>query len=277
MSEWQRSDNKWRQGYLLDSDALSHFGLVHTTDPDKTVVIVISQDCDLTNSPLKEPMVEIVVGHFIDKHDGNNTKAKNARTLHIPLDSNNKHWAEFVATDKKQINKIELNEFNPHTNLNLEPENLATLQLWLASRYRRSAFPDQFERRLQNAKLKTKISNIATRLGEHISGIFFDVDAGISYGDKEPDDIYILDIIVLYTTEPDPDKAFQDADCMVQEFKKVFKNALFTPTGSWQQIELRFCDAISEGALTYETFRGLKKWNLDHLSISDELELPMVE
>jgi hypothetical protein len=37
--------------------------------------------CDLAQLPETEPMIEVVVGHRIEKADGNYTHAKNARTL----------------------------------------------------------------------------------------------------------------------------------------------------------------------------------------------------
>lgn len=278
MTDWQRSANPWRQGHLLDNDAITRLGICRAEQLYQTVVMVISQDCDLTQSPMQEPLVEIVKGRIIEKEDGNNTNAKTARKLHLLVESDDGQlWVEFIATDKSAVDKQLLCTFTPRTNACLTPENLATLQRWLASRYRRSAFPDQFEQRLRDAKLHTKISKLAKTYGTHLSGVFFDVDEGDEISRQEPDDTYLLDITILYTTAPDPEKAETDATTMAQEIKNAFEIALLKQLGKWQQIELRYCDAISEAALTYEMFRQLKKWHLDHLSLAEVPQLPMVE
>ncbi|MGL6410885.1 hypothetical protein ACSZMR_12905 [Aeromonas veronii] len=262
----------------MDHDAMIACNLCTSEELDETVVLVISQDCDLTQAPSQEPLIEVITGQILDRADGNNTNAKNARKLHIEIDrTGSQLWAEFIATSKSSVKKEDLIAFYPRKDVRLAPENLMTLQRWLASRYRRSAFPDQFEQRLKDAKLNTKISKLAKRLGTHLSGVFFDVDEGQEVDRNGADDTYLLDITILYTTEPDPVEAKRDADEMVDEIEKAFKDSLFKPYQKWQNIELRFCEAISEAALTYETFRQLKKWNLDHLSLAEVPQLPMVE
>lgn len=46
MTEWQRN-SPWRQGHLLDSDVATNLGFLHPDEPDRTLVFVISQDCDI--------------------------------------------------------------------------------------------------------------------------------------------------------------------------------------------------------------------------------------
>jgi hypothetical protein len=147
MSEWTRN-TPWRQGHLLSDAAIQAIGCTHPEYPDDAVVIVATHDCDLAQLPAKEPQVEVVVGRRIQKLDGNNTHAKSSRTLHIGFEGDGQLLAEFVVTEKRSIPKNVLVEFGPETNAKLSPPDLATFQLWLASRYRRSAFPDEFERRL---------------------------------------------------------------------------------------------------------------------------------
>ncbi len=68
--------------------------------------------------------------------------AKNARKLHVDFEGEAAFWAEFEATAKAAIAKRQLNEFAPRADSRLSPEKQAIFQMWLASRYRRSAFPD---------------------------------------------------------------------------------------------------------------------------------------
>ena len=160
MVEWNR-DTPWRQGHLLGDDAVEALGLQHAVALEQTLVIVASHDCDLAQAPEGEPVVEVVVGRLVTDKDGNCTHAKNARKLHIEFAGATVFWAEFEATAKVCIGKPALNESVPRADAQLSPENHAIFQMWLASRYRRSAFPDEFERRLTSKefKLHEKIAN----------------------------------------------------------------------------------------------------------------------
>ena len=87
MTEWQRN-SPWRQGHLLDSDVATNLGFLHPDEPDRTLVFVISQDCDIAQDPSVEPKIEIVIGRMIgdEVEKGNNTNAKNARKLCISFE-----------------------------------------------------------------------------------------------------------------------------------------------------------------------------------------------
>lgn len=271
MSEWNR-DTPWRQGHLLDHDAIEALGLTLPDLPvEQHAVVVASHDCDLAQSPHAEPLVEIIVGRMIERSDGNYTYAKTARKLHVQFSGNANFWGDLVATAKFSVPKSELCRFSPRTDAVLDAENRSIFQLWLASRYRRSAFPDEFEQRLKDSKLDAKISRVLKPHGESITGIFFDVDGGDEVKRDGPLDTYRLEIYVLYGDAPDPGAAAQIAETIATEIATAFEAKLIsTKDGMWQQIELASCEAISEAALSYQSFRQLKRWRLDHLSLGAE-------
>ncbi|MDX8378930.1 MAG: hypothetical protein R8K48_02630 [Gallionella sp.] len=156
MAEWGR-DTPWRQGYLLCANAIAALELARQENADQTVVIVATHDCDLAQLPEIEPYVEVIVGRKVDPLS-NCKNANSARKLHIEFNGNSTFWGEFVATDMRRLNKADLNSFMPGTDMQLTIENHNIFQLWLASRYRRSAFPDEFERRLtKETKLSRKL------------------------------------------------------------------------------------------------------------------------
>lgn len=266
--EWDR-ETPWRQGFLLQDDTIKQLSLSDSVnDENKVVVMVASHDCDLAQTPNNEPLVEVLVGLLIPEPNGNCTHAKNSRKLHIELRPG--VWAEFEATSKNSVCKILLNEHVPDLRSTLTPENHTTLQMWLASRYRRSAFPDEFERRLtdKSFKLDEKISKTLKPLGALIVGIFFDVDDGIETCRSGADDTYTLDITILHTSAPDVfEKAESAANDAVAAIEKAFKEKLLKQ-GKWQNIELRYCIAVSEDVLTYADFKRLKRWRLDHISLA---------
>jgi len=148
--------------------------------------------------------------------------------------------------------------------------------MWLASRYRRSAFPDEFERRLtRETKLYDKIARAVKLHGELISGVFFDVDEGVEVARVGPNDTYTLDITILHRAEPDFDAAMKAADAAAKAIEKAFKDKLFAPTKTWQHIELRSCEPLSESVLTYQVFKQLKRWRLDHISLAADPQQPV--
>ncbi|HMN94035.1 MAG TPA: hypothetical protein PKC60_12470 [Hydrogenophaga sp.] len=275
MAEWNR-DTPWRQGHLLGSEAVAAFSLSHAGEPEQTLVIVASHDCDLTQDPDVEPVVEVVVGRMLADKDGNCAHAKSARKLHVEFAGTSACWGEFEATAKVTLDKWLLNEFKPRTDAMLSPEDHATFQIWLASRYRRSAFPDEFERRLiRETKLHDKIARAVKPHGELISGIFFDVDEGVEVTRVGPNDTYTLDITILHRAEPDFDAAVKAADAAAKAIDKAFRDKLFAPTKTWQHIELRSCEPLSESVLTYQVFKQLKRWRLDHISLAADPQQPV--
>jgi hypothetical protein len=274
--EWSRN-TPWRQGDLLTNEAVKSTGMLHSESPSETLVIVATHDCDLTQLPDREPLIEVVVGRRVKKLEGNFTHAKNSRTLHIEFDSNEPLLAEFSSVEKRTIPKNVLVDYVPEPNTMLSPTVKATFQMWLASRYRRSAFPDEFENRLKEAKLHEKISKTVKPLGNIITAVFFDVDEGREVVRTEPDDIYGLDIILLYATEPDFDAAEKAADSAKDTIKQAFKEKLQDPqSGSWKYIELRYIDAISEEALSYRQAKVWKKWSLDYISLGADPQQPVL-
>ncbi|MEN9985459.1 MAG: hypothetical protein RI925_961 [Pseudomonadota bacterium] len=266
MAEWNRN-TPWRQGHLLSQDAITALGLRHAARSEQTVVIVASHDCDLAQAPEGEPKIEVVVGCRVTDKDGNCTHAKNARKLHVEFVGGDIFWAEFEAKAKSSIEKLKLNEFYPLSDVHLTSENHAIFQMWLASRYRRSAFPDEFERRLtQETKLADKIAKAVRPHGELITGVFFDVDEGAEVVRSGPDDTYTLDISILY--DPDVDATEHAASQAVDAIQTAFKAKLLMSNQRWQYIELRFCEAISESVLSYQEFKQLKRWRLEHISLA---------
>ena len=210
--------------------------------------------------------------------DGNCTHAKNARKLHVEFSGDATFWGEFEAVAKIAVDKLELNRFHPRTDTLLTVENHAIFQMWLASRYRRSAFPDEFERRLTSKefKLADRIAKAVKPHGELIAGVFFDVDEGKEMMRDGPGDTYTLDIIILHAADPDFMAAEAAAQKAAQAIESAFNEKLFAPTRTWQHIELRSCEPISESVLSYYEFKQLKRWRLEHISLAADPQQPVL-
>lgn len=270
-------NTSWRQGHVLTSAATHALNLLHPSAPNDTIVIVATHDCDVVQSCEAEPVVEVLVGRKIPAPDGNSTHGKSSRTLHIEVGGSSPFWLEVVATAKKNIGKAELFVFSPDSDAKLSPESCNTLQGWLAARYRRSAFPDEFETRLKEAKLVEKIKKAVEPSGTLITKVFFDVDEGEDCIRQGEADVYQLDIILLHVTEPDFYEAENAAQIAAASIKKAFEARLLDKaTLTWRSIELRDVDVVSEEAMSYRVFRNLKPWKLDHLSFGAEPQQPVM-
>jgi len=275
VAEWDR-DTPWRQGNLLGSDAIEALKLRYPESQEETLVVVATHDCDLAQPPDAEPRIDVVVGKLADKN-GNYAHAKSARRLHVEFTGAASFWAEFDAIAKTSIAKTDLLPFLPRTDAHLTPENHATFQMWLASRYRRSAFPDEFERRLtQETKLGEKIAKAIKPHGDLIAGVFFDVDEGEDFTRNGAADTYTLDITILHTAEPDFVAADKAATAAAKAIETAFKEKLFAPTKTWEHIELRSCEAVSESVMSYLEFKLLKRWRLDHISLAADPQQPVL-
>jgi hypothetical protein len=128
----------------------------------------------------------------------------------------------------------------------------------------------------KETKLADRIAKAVRPHGELITGVFFDVDDGEDIKHDGPDDTYKLDITILHAADPDFLKAGEAAKEAADVITKAFKGKLFTPNKAWKQIELRSCDPVSESVLSYQEFKQLRKWRLEHLSLSADPQQPLL-
>ncbi|MBI3231276.1 MAG: hypothetical protein HYZ45_14265 [Burkholderiales bacterium] len=284
MAAWDRN-TPWRQGFLLDEVACREIFAQEPLAQD-SVVIVVSHDCDLAQDVQYEPMLEIIVGQKVAKLDGNCANAKNARKLHLTFDGTEGHagfCAEFVANQKQSIAKQQLAPYSPLATHQLSLANHTTLQKWLASRYRRSAFPEEFERRLKHeGKVAEKIDKIMKPLAASILAVLFDVDGGEEVARTEADDPYVLRIFIMYAADavlpaghPDAGKNAKNAAQAVERIEEVFEKAMLHDE-QWRYIELQDCRAISEEVMTYARLKQLKQWRVEHMSLAADPQQELI-
>jgi hypothetical protein len=246
--------------------------LVGTDDSGTAVALVVSHDCDLIQSCEIEPSVEVIIGRRVAAADGNFTHGKNPRRLHLAVEQNGvPMYVDLLARDKGLIPKKGLAGELPDGGLVLSPRDRSLLQHWLAARYRRSAFPEEFERRLSVREIHKRIAKIVEPLGEHLIAIFFDVDEGRDLERQGAADVYTLSIDLLYSTERDPDAAKTAAQRAAEDISAILRKICYVAEeDSWQNIELKGCEPISDMAMTYADSVLLKKWNADYLSFRGE-------
>jgi len=263
MPEWGR-DTPWRQGSLVSASDLLTAGVELAGDDDGLVGIVVSHDCDIANSPDLEPDIEIIIARLDQPENGNFSHGKNSRTLQVNVNPKGASQArvELSATRKIVVSKSSLTGVPAGETLGDEKQ---ILQRWLASRYRRSAFPDDFDQRLDKTKLRAKLLDILKKHPTYIGGIFFEVDDGEDVAHAGEDDAYALRIYVLYVTSSDPQLAKADAEEVCTKITDAFKGRCFQK-GAWKWIELTDCKSISDEALSFAQSSRWQRWNADHIS-----------
>lgn len=276
MADWNR-DTPWRQGHVLTNESIVALGVVRAEDVGTALAIVISHDCDLAQEPETEESVEIIVANRIDVANGNFTHAKNSRKLHLECSIDGATtYLDMQAQHKTRITKAALADHAPAANVVVKPEDRSILQRWLAARYRRSAFPDEFERRLNDTGVTKRITKIVEPLGKYLVAVFFDVDEGVERDRKGEKDLYVLRIDLLYSTEDDPAAAQDAAEKAAIAIAAAFRERCFDAAGGWKWVELVGCEATSDEAMTYAMSTQLKRWNMDYLSLrADPPEEPM--
>ncbi|MNJ38444.1 hypothetical protein D3C77_332910 [compost metagenome] len=151
-------------------------------------------------------------------------------------------------------------------------------QRWLAARYRRSSFPDEFDRRLRDTKVAERLAKLFKDSGNHIPAVFFDVDQGTERTRDGSNDPYELSILVLYKTDEDPEIAEEAALAVAKAIGELFQNRCKIGAGqNWEWIELIDIDVISDEALTYGQSLNLTRWQADYVSLRSDPEQPIFD
>lgn len=288
MTRWDRSTT-WRQGHLLTPECVAAFALNEGIATGVVAAVVISHDCDLAQPSGTEPVVEVIVGRFLDgPPHGNFTHNKNLRRLHIECDGGTAARAfEIEATARRSIPKDSaggqpgLVDFEPSVAHRMTVRARNVLQHWLAARYRRAAFPDEFDRRLKDETgVAERLAKAFKDTGKHVSAVFFDVDDGMELQRSGPDELYEVRVTLLYATDEDPGATEAAATAASKRVEEIFKSRCTTERAGanvWQWIELQGVEVISDQALTYADSLQLTKWHADHISLRAEPEQPMLD
>lgn len=266
---WTR-DMPWRQGAILPGDAVQALGLQGKGSQDHALcVMVISHDCDLANDNLdQEPNVEVIVGRRLEKGDGNYYWSKSPRTLHIDAKHNGSQVViELLATKRDFIKKVDLAPFSPDGSWVVPSESCSALRVWLAARYKRSAFPDEFVRLLSRNKLDGRLASLLKEDGNHVSSVYFSL-AEINKSGNDDEVSYDLVIVLAFLPGEDPEAMQKRMDALAAQITSEFENKLFdTGTESWKGICLKDCMAVSEDDMTLSEARRFQSWRLDYLSV----------
>jgi len=269
---WSRTIG-WRQGHILPEEAVSALGLGCGAEP---LVMVVSHDCDLANTNLDiEPYVEVIPGKRLPAPDPNLANLKSPRTLHLAITCEGRaECIELTATGKQLVQKSALAAWRPDPRYRLDEDNFFTLRRWLAARYDRAAFPDQFERRMYDkTDLAERINKVAKKEGVNrvVSGIYFEVSPREELDPAVP---YDLTVVLVYTPGMDPLKNGDIAEEAGKAIDAHFRKRCLPDeaSGAWKHIRLKEVIAYSEEGISVARMKRLQRWHLDHMSLRSPAE-----
>lgn len=268
MTDEQIRETLWRQGLMLEHQAAIEIGLLSPDASEDHVVVMVTHDCDIASSQSLEPNVELLLGRRVEAL-GADTHAKTARRLHISYETDQGlAHVEFQAIHKQTRIKMDVLSKAPRANWKLMPEGRVTLQKWLSARYFRSAFADEFNRRLKAkpARLDKKIAKALDEPSQYILAVYFDVDAGEEIQRNGENDVYQLNITLLYDSTKDEPVAYEATQKAADSIEDSFDKALCV-SGQWKHIRLLSCSVVSDSAMTIAQSRLLKQWRMEHISL----------
>lgn len=248
----QVSVNKWAQCSIAPTKALAAKASLYLECLDN-FLIVVTQSCDLVHHKLEdEPYAECIECRPIDKVDGNFTYGKNPRCLHLYIVAENgdERAVEIRPHRMHRFDRSILGELIPNDRYYLSERTCRILIRWLAGRYLRAAFPDEFNNRMY--VVKEKLKKKAVKLADLVTGIYVMI-----IPDKEiaPDKTYHVTLLALL--EASEDVEHQPIDSIIKEYVNLMKN---------QGMDVQY-RILKEDAISVAAIRNYRKVDWDHISL----------
>lgn len=256
----------WRQGDLLAPDDALRLDLIESTQRDTHRALVISHSCDIASSKDIEPKVEILIGAVVQEKEATSQNGHSIRKLHLAaVDGQVTEWLQFDIGSRVEISKADLLGCLPWPTHRYTAEQRGVLRRWLAQRYSRSEFPDDFITWFKDSGVGNRFEELGKQYSASLIAIYFDLNDDDER--RDPDKPYALGITLVYDASNTNHKATAS-----QAREKL--GALFTGrcniNGRWKWIELIYCDAVSEEVFPLRAAREFRRWRFEHRSVKGE-------
>lgn len=196
-------ENGWRQGMILPSTAVAELCNAYSCgNGDGVVAIVVSQSCDILHHSLtNEPTIELLIATRIAHEDNLFIHRRHPRKLHFPIVQNNASvWFEANICNRHYMERQLLAGHHPDLGMQIHQDDVKTISQWIASRYLRHAFPDNFVKRIDHKKIRKLLKQ---KKSAYLSGIYLHLSSDDELTDDEP---YEIEIVGTITTDDFGDK-----------------------------------------------------------------------
>ncbi len=254
--------NGWRQGAMISRED-DHFKSLRLPDDDCELYVLASHSCDVAAyAYTKEPFAEFVGANFSPKEDKALAHRRNPRKLQISVCDSASTFITLDINSRCFVNRKLLARGNA-SDFTITKEALNELQMWLASRYRRSAFPDAFNTRILGIK-KVLEEDIKKNGDRNIYGLYLNLNTLEELGD----DNYVIGIIgvIKENLGETGDSELREAEDYLEFVKQQFL--------ACDGIEVSANEVVADSAITLKTIRELKLFDFDYLSHRAETEVP---
>jgi hypothetical protein len=222
-----------------------------------SALLVVSHDCDVACPKLdQEPTVEVLHGTLVEDLSGTLKHGKNPRVIHLPLQLDGagrivEGWAR---------NRF----FADRRYLGLEPPAGSLAQMerrqlrrWLAGRYVRAAFPDEFNERVRPAA--DKIHKQAAKKGADLTALFLYVrDEELESGTD-----YEIELIATMSTD-----SFNEPEA--RQVCQQLLNKIETELDKCAGIRVMESELRSEAEISLDDLALLKRWDWEYLSLRND-------
>lgn len=251
----------WQQGSILTAgDTQSLAEQFNSHCPANSRLIAVSHSCDIVHSGPSEVHVEFCMARPLQaRPDGNKTHGKNPRSLHVPLtiDGHQEHF-EILGWDRLRVERRVLQTLTPDPSAEIAADDLDVLLRWIADRYLRTALPDAFNSRIEQARRKI------ARSMESDGADLLSVLISMSSWDELPVEAnYRLTLIGVMR-----DDAYHD-----HSRREIAERALTKAATALQAcsgIEVDDSSVEPESRITLASMRMHGRFELDYLSLRSE-------
>jgi hypothetical protein len=156
----------------------------------------------------------------------------------------------------------------PDTSYKLDQDNLATLRFWLAARYNRAAFPDEFNNRLKSTRVLDDLVRILKPLGYLVTGVYVRLDTQDELPKGHATPPYRVTMFVAFASGEEPLESLERAEKAADEIADAISNRCYDKAAErWNWLQLDQCRAISEDDLTVGHAKKLQQLWLEYLSL----------
>lgn len=251
-------DRGWRQGSVLLPESLPTdcpFEPSLSEHPSESVLIVLTQDCDLVQFDFaKEPYVEVIRAVPVQNQDGNLLYGKNPRRIHFQI---GEVTHEANCHERTRMPRQLLAAIDPSSAHVLDPLTLDLLREWIAKRYIRPAFPDTFNERVLKGPNGKAIRRLLERQGHWFRDLYLmctPSDVELAEGESYE--------IVVWPTMGSED--FDDRDTRMSATKACADLEVLLAKCSG--IKVNECSLRHEGQITLDDLHYAAAWDFDDLS-----------
>jgi hypothetical protein len=259
---------EWRQGSVVSDELFQQLStreeFPSKADTSSGVLIVVSQDCDVCNDSYeKEPWVELLLAIPVEKPNGTFFNGNHPRIIQFEMvNAENTKVFESSIHDKFRIDRKKLIDYPPNSHWNLKQRTIRDIKHWLARRYTRQAFPNEFERRISSSKSKwTRKLFAVPEKGGLITAIFLLVSE-----DELPKEEKYK--VIMWLTMLPEDYNIQEKKEVVEKIAGQIADAM---NNNCEGIEVVEYEVRSEANVSLEERNQLKRWDYDALSFAEDL------